>query len=246
MVLMPRGSNKRLRAMGQEFDRYVDEYAEQHRQSIRLSGEDPDFFADYKIRELRKMADAWGFEAPRILDFGSGIGNSVPAFRSHFAGIEVIQSDLSSESLLRAREVYGDDAPQVQIEDAGIPVEDASFDIVFTACVFHHIPHEEHDFWLKELRRVTRPGGRLVVFEHNPWNPLTRHAVRNCPFDVNAHLISAPLMAKRLRIAGWEAVKTTYHVFFPAALSRLRVMDPALGWVPFGGQYSSAGRATGS
>ena len=29
--------------MSHEFDEYVDDYAEQHRQSIRLSGEAPDF-----------------------------------------------------------------------------------------------------------------------------------------------------------------------------------------------------------
>lgn len=229
--------------MSHEFDEYVDDYAEQHRQSIRLSGEAPDFFAAYKIRELRKMVDRWGYENPSILDFGSGIGNSVPAFRSHFPQSVVTQSDLSQDSLARARDIHGGTEPQVAISEDGIPVDDASFDMVFTACVFHHIPHDLHHFWLSELKRVTRPGGRLVIFEHNPWNPLTLHAVRNCPFDVNAHLINAPTMAKRLRAAGWDSVETNFHVFFPAALRRLRVLDPALGWLPLGGQYSSAGRA---
>lgn len=232
--------------MTQEFDEYVDQYAEQHRQSIRLSGEAPDFFAEYKIRELRRMVDGWGNDALRILDFGSGIGNSVPAFRQHFPNSEVTQSDLSSESLARAQMLHGDAGPQVQITSSGIPVDDGRFDIVFTACVFHHIPHDEHAFWLKELRRVTKPGGRLVIFEHNPWNPLTRHAVRNCPFDVNARLISGPVMAGRLQQAGWGSVKTTYHVFFPAALAKLRFLDPALGWFPLGAQYASAGRAPAS
>jgi ubiquinone/menaquinone biosynthesis C-methylase UbiE len=150
---------------------------------------------------------------------------------------------LSSDSLARAKELHGGNEPQIQIQEDGILAPDNSFDIVFTACVFHHIPHGEHDFWLKEILRVTKPNGRLVIFEHNPWNPLTLHAVRNCPFDVNAHLVSSPLMSKRLRSAGWTDVKTTYHVFFPAMLASLRVIDPALGWVPLGAQYSCAGRA---
>lgn len=229
--------------MGQEFDEYVDDYADQHRQSIRLSGEDPDFFAGYKIAALKKMTQAWGFNTPHILDFGSGIGNSIPAFREHFPGLDVTQSDLSADSLARAKTLYGGEEPQIQIQDNRIPADDDSFDVVFTACVFHHIPHDEHDFWLKEILRVTKPGGRLVIFEHNPWNPLTQHAVRNCPFDVNAHLISSPLMSKRLRKAGWADTKTTYHVFFPAALAPLRIADAALGWMPLGAQYSCAGRA---
>lgn len=232
--------------MTQEFDEYVDDYADQHKQSIRLSGEDPDFFAAYKIKALRKMVDGWGIENPKILDFGSGIGNSIPAFREQFPDLEITQSDLSSESLARAKELHGGRGDQIQILDTGIPVADSTFDVIFTACVFHHIPHDQHDFWLKEILRVAAPNGRLVIFEHNPWNPLTRHAVRNCPFDINAHLITAPVMAKRLRAAGWADVATTYHVFFPAMLSSLRVADPALGWCPLGAQYSSAGRAPAS
>lgn len=229
--------------MSQEFDEYVDDYDEQHRQSIKLSGEEPGFFANYKIAALKKMAAKWGFETPRILDFGSGIGHSLPAFREHFPDASIAQSDISPASLEKARSLHGGDEEQIVIDETGIPVEDKAFDIVFTACVFHHIEHEQHDFWLKELLRITRPNGRLVIFEHNPWNPLTRHAVRNCPFDVNAHLISSPLMSNRLRSAGWRDTRTTYHVFFPAILARLRVIDPALGWMPLGAQYSCSGRA---
>ncbi|SEK60979.1 class I SAM-dependent methyltransferase [Pacificibacter marinus] len=229
--------------MPQEFDAYVDDYADQHNKSIRISGEAPDFFANYKVFELQKMAQKWGMGAPQILDFGSGLGNSVPAFREHFPDINVTQSDLSLDSLGRAKELHGGDEPQIKILENRILADDNSFDIVFTACVFHHIPHDEHDFWLKEILRVTKPNGRLVIFEHNPWNPLTRHAVRNCPFDVNAHLISSPLMSKRLRAAGWTDIKTTYHVFFPAILASWRVLDPALGWMPLGAQYSCSGRA---
>lgn len=232
--------------MIQEFDNYVDEYADQHRNSIRLSGEDPAFFAEYKIRALAVMAGKWGMSAPRILDFGSGIGNSVPHFRACFPDAVTTQSDLSAESLARARTLYGGPEPQLLIENDRIPANDQSFDLVFTACVFHHIPHDQHIAWLGELLRVTSPGGRLVIFEHNPWNPLTRHAVANCPFDVNAHLISAPVMARRLREAGWQNTETSYHVFFPAALSGLRRIESRLEWCPLGAQYSSAGRAPGA
>lgn len=62
----------------------------------------------------------------------------------------------------------------------------------------------------------------LLLFEHNPWNPLTRHAVANCPFDENAVLISAPEMRKRLRTAGFRNVRIDYRLFFPGFLSALR------------------------
>ncbi len=56
---------------------------------------------------------------------------------------------------------------------------------------------------LRELHRITRQGGLIAVFEHNPLNPLTVHAVNTCSFDANAKLILARDLARRLRAAGW-------------------------------------------
>ncbi len=221
-----------------EFDAFVDAYEQQHRDSIRLTGEDSEFFADYKIKELRRLSDRWGMSAPRILDFGSGIGNSIPAFRYYFAQTPVVAADVSADSLAAARQLHGGNEPQLLIEGNRIPAEAASFDVVFTACVFHHIPESEHVAWLQELRRVTRPGGRIVVFEHNPLNPLTLNAVNRCPFDVNAVLIRAGAFRKRLSLAGWSTPRTNYHLFFPRALSKLRPLERGLRWCAIGGQYS--------
>lgn len=226
-----------------EFDSYVDQYDTDHRASIRLSGEEPEYFAGYKIRALRRLVDAWGISAPRILDFGTGIGRSIPGFRQHFPEVTVTLADVSEESLRLARERHGDGEPQIVIGDSRVPVATASFDVVFTACVFHHIPHQEHDAWLSELRRVVRPGGRIVIFEHNPLNPLTLHAVRNCPFDVHAHLIHAAEMRRRVMTAGWHDARTDFHIFFPAALSRLRPLERRLKWCPIGAQYACHARA---
>lgn len=222
-----------------EFDAYVSQYADQHSQSIKLSGEGPDYFAEYKIRELARLAESWGYSQPDILDFGSGIGNSLPFFRSYFPNNPVTSSDVSGESLKAARDLHGGDEAQLLIADGALPAQENSFDIVFTACVFHHIPEAEHLDWLAELRRVTRAGGRIVIFEHNPFNPLTQHAVRTCPFDENAVLITPRQMRKRLGAAGWGAPQTDYHVFFPAALARLRPLEAKLRWCGIGAQYAA-------
>lgn len=221
-----------------EFDRYVADYERQHQDSIRLSGESPSYFADYKVRELARLAAAWGMAAPRILDFGAGIGNSLPAFRRHFPEGQVTMADVSGESLRMARRLHGGDEPQILIQDGHLPVADGSFDIVFAACVFHHIPEDEHQAWFEELRRVTTTEGRLVVFEHNPLNPLTRHAVANCAFDENAVLIRAGALRSRVAQAGWSRPRADYHLFFPAALAPLRVLEPALRRVAMGAQYA--------
>lgn len=221
-----------------EFDAYVAHYADQHRQSIKLSGESPDYFADYKVRELARLAAIWQHDAPDVLDFGSGMGNSLPAFRKYFQCKPTTSCDVSRQSLKAAVELHGAGEPQLLIADGRIPADNDSFDLVFTACVFHHIPEAEHIGWLSELRRVTRSGGHIVVFEHNPFNPLTRHAVRNCPFDENAVLITPRALRGRLRAAGWSLPTTDYHVFFPGALACLRPLEAHLRWCGLGAQYA--------
>ncbi|MEM0946954.1 MAG: methyltransferase domain-containing protein [Pseudomonadota bacterium] len=226
-----------------EFDSYVGTYDADHRKSIRLSGESPDFFADYKIAALARMVRNKGLRADRILDFGAGIGNSLPPFRRHFPDADLTLSDVSQDSLDLAAEKYGAKEEQLHIRAGRLPAENDSFDIVFSACVFHHIPEKEHIGWLEELRRITRPGGRLVVFEHNPWNPLTQHAVANCPFDENAVLISGPELARRFARASWARPAIQYHMFFPSPLATLRRFEPFLGFCPLGAQYACIGEA---
>jgi ubiquinone/menaquinone biosynthesis C-methylase UbiE len=77
----------------------------------------------------------------------------------------------------------------VHFDGTCIPFPAGHFDLAFLACVLHHIPHSEHVEILQEVRRVLRPGGALVIFEHNPYNPLTVRAVKSCPFDENAVLL---------------------------------------------------------
>jgi hypothetical protein len=77
----------------------------------------------------------------------------------------------------------------------------------------------------------------LCLFEHNPLNPLTRHAVNTCPFDENAVLIGAPTMRRRVHEAGFGNARVKYRIFFPHFLRTLRPLEPKLTWLPLGAQY---------
>jgi ubiquinone/menaquinone biosynthesis C-methylase UbiE len=218
-----------------EFDRFADEYDQLHVENIAVNGEEPEFFHEYKIRVLRRMVGERNVAAESILDFGSGIGNSTPFLRRYFPAARLAGADVSQRSLELAEARFPGMSTGLRIENQRIPEKDGEFSISFSACVFHHIPHEEHAHWLGELRRVTRPGGMLAIFEHNP---LTVRAVNTCPFDENARLIRAKELVERFRASGWKDVKAEYHVFFPHALAGLRGLEPYLSGVPFGGQYS--------
>jgi len=220
-----------------EFDAFADDYGALHAANISLSGEAPDYFHEYKISDARTICSALKIEAKAVLDFGAGVGNSIPWFRKHFAESALTCADVSARSVETARRRFPGNERFAVIDGRSLPFNDAEFDLAFTACVFHHIPHSEHVAWLAELRRVTRPGGALIVFEHNPWNPLTVHAVNTCPFDVDARLIAPPKLRTSVRLSGWRPRGVWHRIFFPHFLKALRPLERFLRAVPLGAQY---------
>lgn len=221
-----------------EFDRIADEYETLHRRNIAITGESPEFFARYKVTDVAAEAGRRGLAVRRLLDFGSGTGNSLPHFHASFPNAEITCADVSVRSLEISHSRFPHiNAQHVEIGGPTLPFADETFDLSFSACVFHHIAHSEHPRWLAELRRVTRKGGLLFIFEHNPLNPLTAKAVRECPFDENAVLIHASTFRQRVEDAGWHAAHAVYRIFFPHLLSFARPAEHWLRSLPLGAQY---------
>jgi SAM-dependent methyltransferase len=224
-----------------EFDLLADEYRNVHKENIAITGETPEYFSEYKIADLAAWCTGMDISVASILDFGSGIGNSLPYFRTYFPGSKINCADVSSRSIEIAQTRFPGDENYLLI-DRDIPLPTGSQDVVFSACVFHHISHDEHAHWLTELRRVTKPGGVLAIYEHNPLNPLTLRAVNTCPLDVNAHLIRGRVMRGRVLKAGWASAQVAYKVFFPSALGKLRPLEQHLEWLALGAQYRMLAR----
>jgi len=227
-----------------EFDKFADEYRSLHETNIAASGETPEYFAEYKIKDLKQLMNKDGPPAGgrRFLDFGAGVGTSVPFFRKHFPTDHLTCIDVSVKSLAIGSARFGDDASFVAFDGAVLPVADATLDYAFAACVFHHIPAAEHERLFRELWRVLKPSGQVMIYEHNPLNPLTVRAVSTCPFDENAILIGARTLKARLESAGFQRSQIRYRVFFPKVLRWLRWVEDGLGWLPLGAQYYVCGR----
>ena len=225
-----------------EFDKFADEYRDLHAANIKLSGESPEYFAEYKVADIAGELERARAVARTALDFGAGVGYSVPFFARHLPETRVTCLDVSRKSLELGAARLGSAAEFRHFDGRRIPYADDSFDVALASCVFHHIPHDEHVALLAEIRRVLTPAGRLFVFEHNPLNPLTRHAVNTCVFDEHAKLIWAPTMRRRVRDAGFAAADVRYRIFFPHALRGLRPLEARLTWLPLGAQYYVAAR----
>jgi ubiquinone/menaquinone biosynthesis C-methylase UbiE len=223
-----------------EFDKFAEEYRSLHAANISITGEDPEYFAEYKIKDLAEeyfsLARGIG-SPPSMLDFGAGIGSSIPFVRKYLPLADLTCVDVSTKSLQLGEARFRGQARFVHFDGSRIPFPDAKFDIAFAACVFHHIDAQEHIPLLEEFRRVLVPGGIAVVFEHNPYNPLTVHAVNTCPFDEKAVLIPAATMQARLKAAGFGTARITYRIFFPRVLRALRPLERWMTWLPLGGQY---------
>ena len=55
-----------------EFDQFADEYYNLHQENIQITGEKPEYFAEYKICDLKRVAKIVGVDVNNILDFGAG------------------------------------------------------------------------------------------------------------------------------------------------------------------------------
>jgi ubiquinone/menaquinone biosynthesis C-methylase UbiE len=221
----------------EEFDKFALEYEELHAANIRASGETPAYFAEYKVKDVALSLSKSNLQPNNILDFGAGIGTSVPFFKQYLPHAQLTCLDVSTRSLQVGRSRFADAAKFTAFDGLSIPFPENSFDLCFAACVFHHIPAEEHLGLMREFRRVLRTGGMAFVFEHNPYNPSTVRAVRDCAFDENAVLIRAADLRSTISKAGFSSVHSAYRIFFPRVFRMLRPLERLLAWCPLGAQY---------
>ena len=227
-----------------EFDKFAEEYLATHQTNLAVTGESPDYFARYKIVEVARRLRAMKFRPERVLDFGCGIGNSAPHLREAFPEARITGVDVSEKSLAVAKARFPGAAEFLAYDPGSAPPAPAEgYDLIFSACVFHHIEAPEHLAIFKRLRERLAPGGVMAIFEHNPLNPVSRYIVATCPFDENAVLIPAGELARRHRQAGFGKVAVTYTGFFPGPLRALRPLEPLIAAVPFGAQYYTLARA---
>lgn len=95
-----------------------------------------------------------------VLDVAAGTGTSAEPYAD--AGVQVIAADLS-EGMLRVGRERRPDIDFVQADATRLPFADESFDAVTISFGLRNIA--QHRQALREMHRVTRPGGRLVICE---------------------------------------------------------------------------------
>lgn len=201
-----------------------------------------DYFAQLKVDlTLELTARAFGrqrLDELSVLDIGCGTGHMMRRLTSHFA--DVHGCDLSQSMVRRA----GKNA-SLMPAPTRVPFTSESFDIAICACVYHHVRPELRLEHVGEVARVLRPGGMLLIFEHNPRNPLTRRIVRRCPIDESAILVGSRQMRSILKAARFTDIRCRHYLFMPESIYRhLGFAERWLSLSGMGGQYCTTGRVS--
>lgn len=114
------------------------------------------------LRETTALAGS-----PRILDFGCGCGRIVRYFHKLSGPCSLYGTDIDGEAIAWCRSNL-QELGEFSTNRTSPPLryENDYFDFVYSISIFTHLPEDMQWAWLEELRRVTRPGGYLLLTVH--------------------------------------------------------------------------------
>lgn len=101
---------------------------------------------------------------PRVLEVGVGTGLNMPFWPGH---LQIVATDFAPRMLERARQRAAKLglAADLRLADVqALEFPDGAFDTAVATCVFCSVP--DPVLGLRELGRVVRPGGQILLLEH--------------------------------------------------------------------------------
>jgi SAM-dependent methyltransferase len=219
-----------------EFDHFASSYEDLLDAPLRKRFvADPLHFYYRKWMVLQRLLQRAGRKATdqRWLDVGCGKGDLLRMAGTSFAsaaGCDPSAQMLGEEEnfTLRQQQTLG-----------SLPYADNSFDLVTAVCVYHHVHGVHRRLLTDEIVRVLAPGGLCCIIEHNPWNPVTRTIVKNCPVDRDADLLSARQSRRLLADSGLRMREALYFLWLPQRVfERFGAVERLCEKAPLGGQYA--------
>ncbi len=108
-------------------------------------------------------------EGMQVLDAGCGTGIQLACYQQ--AGCRVTGIDVSPAMLQVARRRLGTRASLTAGDAARMPYPDHTFDLVLAATVLHEMPPRVRTAALREMKRVLRPGGRMLLIDFEAGRP---------------------------------------------------------------------------
>jgi SAM-dependent methyltransferase len=158
---------------------------------------------------LRKRVRYVLAHCPRGRGLDVGCGTGVLATRLAAAGYAMTGAD-PSDGMLAVLRSRAPEVEAVQASGVALPFDDGAFDVVLSVATLHHIADAgDVRATLGEMVRVTRPGGRIVVWDHNPRNPYWGRLMARVPQDTGEErLIGEEEVLGGLRAGGAEILRS--------------------------------------
>lgn len=210
------------------FNKYSNSYEIITQKKLNFFNKSREYFDSYKVKIIKENLNK---KIKSILDYGSGIGLATKFFLDFFPSAKTYAYDVSDESIKILKENY----PNINTDQKEI--FNRKFDLITCFGVFHHIHKEERLKYLKLINNMLEETGKFFIFEHNPYNPITRHIVSNCPYDEGVELISMKEFKSYAKKEKLLVCSQGYTLFFPEQLKYLRKFEKKISWIPLGGQY---------
>ena len=229
------------------FDRVARDYEKIHNRSLPPGVHSADFISQRVANVTRWLSDGYVGKEFFYLDFGCGNGRMLESLLASDAVKPLVEQgrlrlfgfDTSVESINEAKRLMGDDRVCL-VSDLNHLPRDVRFDFVISCHVFHHIPLAERAAAAKILRHRMKPSSKLVIWEHNPFNPFTRMLVKMCPFDGDARLLTLNTTKTLFGKNSFRYREHAYVNVFPPQWLRLdavSAIEVKLSRLPIGAQY---------
>jgi SAM-dependent methyltransferase len=140
----------------------------------------PQHVADHYRAKRVALVQSLATPGARVLDVGCGTGTFASSLRE--AGFRVYGLDAST-GMLAQLGGQGRGVPAAGFGER-LPFRDGAFDVAITIATLHHITDPQRIAeTLGEMCRVVRPGGAVVVWDHNPKNPYWPILMKRIPQD---------------------------------------------------------------
>jgi ubiquinone/menaquinone biosynthesis C-methylase UbiE len=167
-----------------------------------------------------------------VLEIGAGTGfatnvvmklNPAPVLAD--ASLEMLRVNLDAHPELTA----------VCCPTERLPFADASFDVVFGNNTFYLVPDKERA--AREIARVLKPGGVLLLSEMNPHHPLwpLMFTLKRRWFERSFYALFPGMMRRRFARAGMQLEEHDFYSYTPyfageTLLAGLAGVERAIGW----------------
>ncbi len=100
---------------------------------------------------------------PLVIDAATGQAYGAKIIKEMVPEATIIGFDIQQAALKVSQEKYGQYGKYVQGDIRHLPVDDAKADMVIALETLEHLAPEDQPVFLRELKRITKPNGRVVI-----------------------------------------------------------------------------------